>query len=216
MHLGGYGCLDPVLGDTQTLYAAIDEFAVAFGQGGPHFRIGEAPEVVVVPAVGEIALLHPLVTRLMQTVITQFITGIWADKVEPYPDGATRYRIDRPTFPRRLSGKRVLVVVDFMNSMHTARELIREVRRLGGRVVGVCAIVYNSDTGVSAEALDVPVFMGLCPFGYPVWTPEECLESGPCAKRVPIAVDPALGHGGQFLADRPDWPNQATVELLAV
>ncbi len=212
-HLGGYGNLDPALCDPLIVWLATGQFATAFGRQGSHYRDGNWPEVVVVPAIGEIALMHPTATQLTHDLPTGYIGAVWADKIKLPGVAGSQYRIERPMFDTQVRGKRALVVLDFSNTMHTAKKLIAEVERLGGRVVGICAVVYNPAAGVPEEVLGVP-FFGLCPFEYPIWTPDECAASGPCSEGVPIVVDKPLGHGARFRANNLHLPGERFVSLL--
>lgn len=214
-HLGGYVCLDPLLCDQQIVRRAVDELAKVFGIGGELYDPKAWPEVVVVPSVGEIALLHPLTTSLVHKVLGFTVNGVWADKVQPYANGATRYKICRPGFAAQVQGKRPLIVVDFFNSGHTVNQLVRQVKRCGGHAAetSVGALVYNEATRPSAAKLGVRGFYGMVPFRYPVWSAQRCASKGPCSRGVPIVVDDALGHGSVFCAEH-DWPDGRCVRLL--
>jgi hypothetical protein len=211
-HLGGYGCMDPVLCDPLIVWEATGQFATVFGREGELYHPFDWPQAVAAPAVGEVILLQPLATQLIHVLPTEYVGMAIADKQgKSIP---TQYKIVRPGHAAQVGGKRVLVVVDFMNTMHTAKQVIKQVRLCGGTVVGVCAMVYNSSVGVNAKALGVPAFYGLTPFTYDVWTPDECKRNGPCSHRVPIVADKPLGHGHELRAEHLEWPADRFVNLL--
>lgn len=213
-HLGGYCNLDPLLCETRLLWEVTGQIATEFGSGGNMFDKDDWPEVVAAPAVGEIAMLHPLAQQLVHVLPVSDVPMVWADRVSSPPGQPAKFKMVRTGFAKKVYGKRVLVVVDFLNTGHSAARVMDEVARHGGRPVGVCAVAYNRDPMAILEDLCVPAFYGLTPFTYPIWQPDDCAAEGPCAQGVPIVIDPALGHGAEFRAQHPELPRERFVQLL--
>ncbi len=185
-HLNGYCNIDPALPD-------IDFISELTRQLVDHFDANQI-DTVLVPATGAIPLAqwgpHFLKRRSGKPVF-----GIWADKIKP-----RGFVIDRAGFRETIAGRNVLILEDMINQMFSVKELVRITRKLGGNVVGVGALVANKTA--TREQIGVEKYMRMCEFSYEAWEPESC---DLCAQRIPIAIDPALGHGLEFQQDHPNY-----------
>lgn len=199
MHLDGYCNVDPALPDTEFISAVSYDLVLPYADADV--------EGILVPAIGAIPLAQWGPHHLRE-LNGRKIPGVWADKKRD----TNELVIVRNGFAKAIAGRRVLILEDMINQMHSAKQLIRIARGLGCYVVGVGSIAANS--GASAEAMDVPQFDALCDVTYDTWTPEECADHGPCAEKRPIVLDEALGHGARHQAEHPDYPG-GYVNLLA-
>lgn len=96
-------------------------------------------------------------------------------------------------YDKVVAGKRVLVVEDVLTTGGSAKRVAAAVRRAGGNVIGLAAIVNRG--GVAAGALGVPRLHALADLPLASWAEDECPL---CAGGVPVDVE--VGKGRQFLA----------------
>lgn len=190
MHLDGYCNVDPALPDTRFMSQVSYELVEPYSD--------EGVEAILVPAIGAIPLAQWGPHHLRE-LTGDNIPGVWADKDK----STNKLVIVRNGFARMIAGRRVLILEDMINQMHSAKQLIRIARELGCFVVGVGSIAANSDA--SAEAMEVPNFNALCEVSYNSWTPDECKKDGPCSQESPIVIDEALGHGAGVQEKQPDY-----------
>lgn len=164
-------------------------------------------EVVASPAVGAIPLCHWGAHFLMEST-GKDILGVWADKVS----GTTEreFIFEREGYAEKVRGKRILLLEDIINQMASIKAMIKTVNEAGGIIIGVGSLEANR--GVSAEAMGAPKFFTLCNTEYDVWTPEDCVKDGLCAKGEPIVTD--IGHGDDFQKANPDYKG-GYVKLLS-
>ena len=204
-HLGGYCNVDPILSDPRLLWHLAGQLATTFAEGG-----NLQPEIVVSPALGAIPLAHLTALQLMREMPMSHVDAVWGEKVYDADRRFTGFVLNRG-FDAVVRGRRVLIVEDMINQGWTIGLLVEAVRRAGGEVVGVGAVAYNG--GMSAEALGVPLFTGLCEFNYPVMAENDCEQFGWCAESVPIVLDEALGHGHEYQRLHPDLPRTRFIRL---
>ncbi len=98
----------------------------------------------------------------------------------------------RRGYDQMVSGKRVLVVDDIVNTGLSLRETAAAVRAAGGQVVGGACLVSRGN--VDAAGLDVERFDYLLEYKIPAWPPEKCQL---CQAGVPINAHYA--HGREYL-----------------
>lgn len=99
----------------------------------------------------------------------------------------------RRGYDRVVSGKRVLVVDDIVNTGLSLRETAEAVRSAGGQVVGAACLVSRGN--VAAAGLGVERFDCLLEYSIPAWPAAACKL---CRSGVPINT--RYAHGRDFLA----------------
>ena len=92
-----------------------------------------------------------------------------------------------------VSGRRVLVVDDVVNTGYSIMKAMQAVREAGGEVVGAAAWISRGN--VSARDLGVDNYVFLDEVSLPSWPAEGC---GLCADGVPVNV--TFAHGAEFVA----------------
>lgn len=198
-HLAGYCNIDPLLPHVSLVSDMIEKIVEQFKDAGI--------ETVAAPAVGAIPFSHWGAHHLKQMTGKE-VFGVWADKVSGSEQ--REFIFEREGFVEKVKGRKVLLIEDMINQMASIKAMIKTVRAAGGDIVGVGSVAYNR--GVSAEALDVPKFVGLCSVEYDVWVAEDCPKNGLCAKGEPIITD--IGHGDDFQKAHPDYKG-GYVKLLS-
>lgn len=191
-HIGAYCNIDPVLPYVEEVSAMVNEIAEYFKDD----RI----ETVIAPATGGIPLAHWGAFHLMEKNESRDVLGVWADKAKP--EG---FVIERDGFVEAIKDKNVLLVEDIINTSYSIKKVIDLVREHGGDVVGVGALVANSNT--SAELLGVDKFFKLVTFVNQAWEEGECKL---CNEKVPMVID--IGHGDKFAAENPDYPTRKVLK----
>ncbi len=95
-------------------------------------------------------------------------------------------------FDKLVSGKKVLIVDDIVNTGHSIRETAGAVRACDGEVVAAAAYCTRGNT--DAAGLGVPKFIYLVEFTIPFWPPESCAL---CKSGVPVNIE--FAHGREFV-----------------
>ncbi len=186
-HLAGYCNIDPVLPHAQLL----DKVGKLLVEPFADLDVN----TVVAPAVGAIPLSHWGAYHLNKLTGKE-ILGVWADKID---DG--KFAFARSGFKEAVKGKKILILEDIINQMHSVKEIAKVVRAAGGEIIGVGSVAANK--GVSAEAIGVPKLVVLADISYDVWSPQDCAKNGLCSKGVPIIID--IAHGPEFKQENPDY-----------
>lgn len=132
------------------------------------------------------------------------LDAVWCDIVE-YEDGSKEAVFSpKLNFARLLPGKRVAIVDDLLTSGLSIRLTAEAVHKAGGIVVAA-AVVVRRTPEVDAAACDVPELFVLAEVeGFELFTEQECNESGPCSRQVPMVLRP--GHGFKWVESHPDYP----------
>jgi orotate phosphoribosyltransferase len=99
----------------------------------------------------------------------------------------------RRGYDRLVSGKRVLVVDDIVNTGLSLRQTAEAVRGAGGQVVGAACVVNRGN--VEAPGLGVDRFTYLLEYRIPAWPAAACKL---CQAGVPINT--RYAHGREYLA----------------
>jgi orotate phosphoribosyltransferase len=99
----------------------------------------------------------------------------------------------RRGYDRVVSGKRVLVVDDIVNTGLSLRQTAEAVRGAGGQMVGAACLVSRGN--VDAAGLGVGQFVYLLEYSIPAWPASACKL---CQAGVPINT--RYAHGLDFLA----------------
>lgn len=194
-HLTGYCNVDPAL--TDVMFMA----QVGFDLSKPYMH--EDIEAVLVPAIGAIPIGQWAAYHLSEAS-GKPVAAVWADKIKPTdPNKSVEFALERNGFRPAVAGKRLLILEDMINQMLSAGALVQLGLEVEAEVIGVGALAANK--GVSAEALGVPILNKLCEVIYDAYEPEDCADHGPCAQKMPIVVDKALGHGSTYREMNPDY-----------
>jgi len=101
----------------------------------------------------------------------------------------------RRGYDHLVTGKRVLVVDDIVNTGYSIRQTIDAVRGAKGEVVAAAALVSRGNIG--AEGLGVQDYIYLLEYKIPAWPAAQCPL---CAQSVPVNTQYA--HGADYLAAR--------------
>jgi orotate phosphoribosyltransferase len=184
--------MDPVFPDIPLVLELGQQLGEEFRLGGNNMAFWSDAEVVVAAATGGIPLAFATALSLNHGESQSLTTWAWADK-----DG-DNFVFERAGFVGQLSGKRVLVVEDLLNTGDTVKKVIAQVREHGGTVIGV-SVVCNRGSE-TAESLDIPRLEQLAQVDFYAEVAELCT---PCALGEPIVVD--IGHGKQYQHDHPDY-----------
>jgi orotate phosphoribosyltransferase len=101
----------------------------------------------------------------------------------------------RRGYDRLVSGKRVLIVDDIVNTGLSLRQTAEAVRDAGGMVVGAACLVSRGN--VAAAGLGVDRFTHLLEYRIPAWPASACRL---CQTGVPVNINYA--HGREYVARR--------------
>ncbi len=204
--------MNPVQAETRTIIEACgalmedDHFVYASGDHGNGWiakdiinldprlprRLGElladavrhlSFEVVCGPAVGG------LITAQF-TALAAATSCVYAERREEGEEVDFLLRRGQDTF---VSGRRVLVVDDVVNTGYSIMKAMQAVRKAGGEVVGAAAWISRGN--VSARDLGVDDYVFLDEVSLPSWPAEGCRL---CADGVPVNV--TFAHGAEFVA----------------
>jgi len=143
--------------------------------------------VVIAPAIGGVILSQWTAYHLSEMGECK-VAGVYAEKSE----GGNAFVINRG-YGKLVSGRRVLVVEDILNTGGTARKVIEAVRRVGGNVVGLGALCNRGEI-TPHDVGSVPRLEALVNVKLDAWDKEACPL---CAQGVPINTD--VGKGREFL-----------------
>ncbi len=160
------------------------------------------PQAVIAPAVGGVIL-----SQWTAYHFSGFYRDCWIDIPALYADKVVKRTVGpigtgvheeeyfelKRGYDKIVSGKRVLVVEDVLNTGGSVVKTIQAVRNAGGEVVVVGALCNRG--GVTAKELGVPYLVSLLHVKIDAWSETECPL---CAKGVPINT--SVGHGSQFLS----------------
>ena len=161
-------------------------------------RLGRI-EVIAAPAIGG-ALLAQNVGRLLSSLLSSFgsqkeIITVFAEEES---GGA---KIFKRGYAKEVPDKNVLVLEDVLTTGDTALAVIREVRRLKGKVVGLGVLCDRRDS--ISDILDGIKILALVTskdLSYVDWSTFDEAECPLCRAGIPINID--VGKGREFLARR--------------
>lgn len=145
-------------------------------------------EVVCGPATGGLIIAEWTAHALK-------VIAAFAEHGEANPiDGTFRGRFRlRRGYDHLVSGKRVLVVDDVVNTGHSLRQTAQAVTDAGGQVIGTGCLVSRGN--VTQDELGLGQFAYLLEYQIPAWPEAACPL---CRAGVPINT--RYAHGGDFLA----------------
>jgi orotate phosphoribosyltransferase len=98
-------------------------------------------------------------------------------------------------YDRAVSGKRVLVVDDVINTGLSLRETADAVRGAGGKVIATAALCTRGNA--KPEDCGAERMVALCEVIVPTWPAEECEL---CKRGIPVNTE--FAHGADFLAQQ--------------
>lgn len=156
-------------------------FALDCGRALAEPFIHDKVDVVVGPAMGAIPLALGCALHLGHF-------NLQRTKCVPAERGEKGSFSIRPSFHDLISHKRILVVEDVVTSGGSVRSVLRAIRKVGGKVVGVAAICNRGVT--TKHTLRVPRYEPLLQLEIPAWTAQDCPL---CQQGVPI--NQTVGHG---------------------
>jgi orotate phosphoribosyltransferase len=149
---------------------------------------GRDIEVVCGPATGGLIIAEWTAHELG-------VLSTFTEHDQPRPGELRGRFILRRGYDHLVSGRRVLVVDDIVNTGQSARQTAEAVRQAGGEVVAVGALVTRGNVG--AAGLGVADFVYLLEYLIPAWPAADCPL---CRAGVP--VNTRYAHGQDFLAAR--------------
>jgi len=140
-------------------------------------------DLVCGPAIGG-------VISAQYTALALGVECVFAERVRI--DDSEEFRLKRG-YDEVVSGRRVLVVDDVINTGHSTKLVLSAVAAAGGEVVAVAAWISRGNVGV--ESFGVDTFIYLDEVLLPSHAPETCEL---CARSVPINT--RYAHGAEFIA----------------
>jgi orotate phosphoribosyltransferase len=146
-------------------------------------------DTVVGPALGGIILSQWTAYHLSKLKGKE----VFAVYTEKTPDGGQRFTRGSDRFVIHQS---VLVVEDLTTTGGSAKKVVDEVRRLGGKVAAVCVMVNRNPEEVTEAYFGAP-FFPLAELKIDAYEEADCPL---CRTGVP--VNASVGHGKEFLAAR--------------
>ena len=162
---------------------------------------GDNIDVVIAPAVGGV-ILSQWTAHHISSLTGYEVLGVYAEKeIVPIPDPENKERscyvetgnfVIKRCYDKLISGKRVLVVEDIINTGGSVKKTILATRKYGGTVVGVGALCNRG--GITAQDLSILKFVSLMEIKLDAWDENTCPL---CKDGVPINV--SVGKGREFL-----------------
>ncbi len=158
-------------------------------------RLGQLLAEAVADAGAEV-LCGPAIGGLIVAQWTAFELGLPAvfaehEVIHSQAELRGRFGLHRG-YDRLVSGKRVLVVDDIINTGQSARQTVEAVRACGGKVTTVAALVHRGN--VDAAGLGVERYTYLVEHDIPGWPGDTCPL---CKQGVP--VNTRYAHGQDYL-----------------
>ena len=145
-------------------------------------------DLVIAPVVGGV-ILSQWVASHLSNLLRRQIFAVYAEKE------GEGFVIKRG-YAGLVQGKNVWVVEDILNTGGSVRKVVEAVRTIGGKVVGVGALVNRGR--ISAAALgEVPRLETLLEIDLEAWEAKDCPL---CARKVPINTE--VGKGRDYLKSK--------------
>lgn len=186
-HGSGYINMDPLFADVKLVSMICAELVRPFQ---------DEFDTVAGPAMGGTVLAFASACQ----VTDREVSAVWADK------DANGFAFERAGFVAHLAGKRVLVVEDLLTTGGSVISVCDQVRRHGGRLIGVSTICNRG--GLTAAELGVPRLEALASVSFEAVDPDACSL---CAAGTPIVED--IGHGAEYRARNPGYKGGYTTVL---
>lgn len=156
-------------------------------------------DIVIGPVQAGSIVAHDLAERLNKasSIAEQYVAGSPRRQGRPlsvYADKDGDDFVIKRGFDKDIPGKDVLIAEDILTTGSTVQKVIRRVRELDGRVLGVVALCNRGD--VTAEALEVQKLFSLMDVSMAKYDRAACPL---CRDHVPINT--VLGHGRAYVAE---------------
>jgi orotate phosphoribosyltransferase len=123
------------------------------------------------------------------------VLSSFADHEAPKPGELRGKFVLRRGYDHLVTGKRVLVVDDIVNTGHSIKQTMEAVRQAKGAVIAAGALVTRGN--VSAADLGVEEFIYLLEYKIPTWSADRCPLCKAC-----VPVNTQYAHGADYLASR--------------
>jgi orotate phosphoribosyltransferase len=173
---------DPIFPDT--------ELVAELSRGLVEPFLGEV-DTVAAPATGGIVLAVATARAFLDS--GQNVATTWADKV-----AGGGFAFERSGFVEAISGRRVLVVEDLLNTGGSVENVCRLVEQHNGRLVGASVICNRGS--VTASQLGVPRLEAMTSVQFTAFDAQDCPL---CADNIPIVED--IAHGNKYKAEHPGY-----------
>ncbi|MEK7611910.1 MAG: phosphoribosyltransferase family protein [Patescibacteria group bacterium] len=170
---------DAIYPHTEIVFSLCRELANRF--------LEEPADVVVAPAQGGI-ILSQWVARHLSVMLKRDVLAVYAEKSA---DGTTF--VLRRGYDNLVADKRVLVVEDILTTGGSVRKVVELVRKHGGDVFGVGALV-NRGGVTTRDVGNVLDLVSLLKLDLDTWSEEQCPL---CQKGTPINTN--VGKGLEFM-----------------
>lgn len=142
-------------------------------------------DVVVAPALGGL-ILSQWVAHHLSRIKNKKILATFTEKTPENNQIITR------GYDKLIKNRNILVVEDFITTGGSVKKTINSVRKAGGRIVAVCALVNKNPRNVSSKNLGVPLIT-LADL------PIESYDANDCPMcKINQPVNTVLGHGKKF------------------
>lgn len=142
-------------------------------------------DVVAGPTIGGVILSQWVAYHLQQRSGRE----VFAVYAEEEGSGNERRRLFRRGYDQLITGRRVLVVEDILNTGGSAQRVVAAVREAKGEVVGVGALCNRGM--LNAATLDVPELVALLTISLESWDAHDCPL---CRAGVPINTHVGKGR----------------------
>jgi len=149
-------------------------------------------DVVVGPSVGGIILSQWTAYHLSK-IMKKDILGVFTEKSYDDKDSFEKPQVFKRGYDALVKGKNVLVVEDLTTTGGSVKKVVEEVRKAGGKVVGVYVLLNRNPGEVDRKMMDAP-FFALSELKADAYEEKNCPL---CERGVPINTE--VGHGKEFL-----------------
>lgn len=104
----------------------------------------------------------------------------------------------------KIVGKKILLVDDIATTGSSLNNCVQAINRnLGGSVVGIGLLWLRGGESKILELFQGISFFSLIKVMLEGWSEEQCTETGPCARGVPINTE--YGYGADFIRKNPQY-----------
>lgn len=176
-HGSAYINKDAIYPHTQVISSIGKKIAVLF--------MKDHVQVVAAPAIGGIVLSQWVAYHLSR-LTKMDVLAVYAEKEKT---GSHFYF--RRGYDKLISENKTLVVEDILTTGASAKKVVEQVLKAGGKVIGVGAIFNRGK--VTAKSIGVPQLRVLGDFELEAWSAKKCPL---CARNVPINLE--LGKGKEL------------------
>lgn len=150
-------------------------------------------EVVVGPSVGGIILSQWTAYHLSKLTKKE-VLSVFTEKSYDDKEVYDRPQMFKRGYEQLVKGKRTLVVEDLTTTGASVRKVVDQVKKAGGKVVGVFVLLNRNPKGVNKNLMGAP-FRALSVFKADAWEAKDCPL---CKQNFPVNI--TVGHGKEFLS----------------